>query len=98
MAGKIGGEVTRSRVSYVLNRWVLRGDEVKPNRKSRVYFGFVPGLKYMLRVVVSWDDKRLVTAFQDQTATRNFHEGNRAYFTSRYSNLEESHEDIRPLR
>ncbi len=42
----------------------------------------------MIRVVVSLDDERIVTAFLDRVATRNWNKGNRDYFARRYQSLE----------
>ena len=42
----------------------------------------------MLRVVVSLDDERIVSAFQDTTATQHWARGDLAYF-NKYADVEE---------
>ena len=62
--------VTQKMAAQVLDRWILRGVETDPDGvKSRVYFGFPQGHKSLLRVVVSLDDQRVVSAFHDRNAT-----------------------------
>lgn len=52
----------------------------------------------MLRVVVSMDDKSVISAFLDRNATINYNKGNRAYFTGRYADMEDRDGTERPLR
>ncbi len=46
----------------------------------------------MVRVVVSLDDERIVTAYQDRTATMHWTRGSRSYFRQRCEELEERNE------
>ena len=90
MVDKPHGGATKKAVAHVLNHWILSGVYTDAyGGKSRVYLGFAPGVKNMMRVAVSWDDERIVSAFQDRNAMNNWNRGNRDYFTSKYSDLEE---------
>ena len=81
--------ITKKMVAHVLDNWNLRGVRTEANgSQSRIYPGFVPRIKNMVRVVASWDDERIISDFQDRNATKQWHEGNRAYF-NRYTDLEE---------
>ena len=87
------GGITAERLEYVLENWLIRGtDTDERGRLSVAYLGFVPRLDNMVRVMVSADDERVVTAFQDSTATRNWNRGNLDYFYRRYRNAEMRYE------
>ena len=93
--------ITRRKVAHVLNNWLVRGitpDPLDPQTKSWRYYGFAPGLKYMLRVAVSLDDKRLVTVFPDRNATKAWRRGNLSYFARHHSDLEARRGTERTLR
>ena len=63
--------ITAKRVENVLENWLIRGIRTESDgRQSRCYIGVVPGLDEMVRVAVSMDDERIISAFQDRTATR----------------------------
>ena len=47
----------------------------------------------MVRVVVSLDDNRIITAFQDRVATNHWNKGNLDYFAETYQYLEVRDED-----
>lgn len=84
--------VTTGRIKRVLENWVIRGNCADSSGgRSIVHWGFVPGLRRMMRVAVSRDDKRIITAYQDRTATSNWNRGTREYFEQRCRDLEERH-------
>ena len=91
-------EITAIRVQYVLDNWLIRGIYTdRKGTRSWGYLAFVPGFDKMVKVVVSLDDERIVTAFPERTATGHWNKGNLDYFVSRYENLEIRNEnDIRP--
>ena len=81
--------ITEERVRRVLERWTIRGIYTEDDgTQSWIYLAFIPGLSKMLRVAVSIDDERIVTAFQDRTATQHWNRGNLDYFRTRYQNVE----------
>ncbi len=81
--------ITEERVRRVLEHWSLRAIYTENDgTQSWIYLAFVPGLSKMLRVAVSIDDERIVTAFQDRTATQHWNKGNLNYFSTRYQNVE----------
>lgn len=85
--------ITANRIVHVLEHWLLRGVlEEGSDRQSMNYLAFVPGLTELVRVAISADDSRIITAFPDRTATRHWNRGNRAYFTRTYRNMEERNE------
>ena len=85
--------ITAKRIERVLNDWLIRGQCVdSEGSRTITYWGFVPGLKSMIRVAVSLDDQRIVTAFPDRTAARHWNRGSREYFEGRCNNLEERDE------
>ena len=83
--------MTNARIAYVIDNWQLRGIHPDPQtgQNSRVYFAFVPSIARVVRVAVSMDESRILSAFPDRNATRNLARGNLAYFADRYRNLEE---------
>ena len=82
--------ITAGLVQRVLNDWVIRGVRTeRDDSRSTMYFGFVPGMDEMVRVAVSEDDARIITAFRDRTATRHWNRRNYQYFTHIYTDLEE---------
>ena len=85
-------EVTAPRIERVLDGWIMRGIQEIGGRESMNYMAFVPGIKDLFRVAVSMDDQRIITAFVDRTATRNWNKGNRDYFREKYRQWEEHHE------
>ena len=81
--------ITAERLEYILDNWLIRGiDTDERGRLSVAYLGFVPRLDNMVRVMVSGDNERVITAFQDSTATRNWNKGYLDYFDKRYRNVE----------
>ena len=77
--------VTPKRIERLLNEWAIRGNCVDSQGSRTVtYWGFVPGLRQMMRVAV-----RIVTAYPDRAATRHWNRGSRTYFEQRCSDLEE---------
>ena len=82
--------ITAKRIERVLNDWAIRGRCIdSQGSRTITHWRFVPGLKQMVRVAVSLDDERIVTAFQDRAATRHWNRGSRGYFKQRCNNLEE---------
>ena len=79
-------EITRERVAYVLDNWVIRGVHIE--RQSMNYLAFVPEVDTVIRVAVSLDDKEIVTAYADRTAKSNLNRGNLAYFTKKLADME----------
>ena len=91
MLDKTHEGITPERVEHTLDNWVVRGIRTSADgRQSRVYLAFEPQLSKMVRVVVSMDDKVIVTAFPDQAATTHWNERNIDYFRRHYQNLEVS--------
>ena len=86
--------ITARRVQYVLDNWLIRGIYTDSRgTRSWGYLAFVTGLDKMVKVAVSLDDERVVTAFLDRTATGHWNRGNRDYFETHYENLEIRYED-----
>ena len=82
--------VTIMMVSQVLDNWVVRGIRTAPDgEQSWNYYAFVPGRNSMLRMAVSLDDERIVSAFPDEDATEAWHRGDLAYFRRRLTAVEE---------
>ena len=75
----------------MIDSWQFRGifEDPQTGRDSRVYLGFVPELSRVVRVAVSMDETRILSAFPDRNATRNHVRGNIQYFIDSYRDLEE---------
>ena len=86
--------ITDARIAYVIENWQLRGiySDPQTGRESRVYLAFVPGVARVVRVALSMDGSRILSAFPDRNATRNLAKGNRGYFADKYRDLE-AHDD-----
>ena len=71
--------ITNGRIAFVIDNWQMRGIFADPmtGRDSRVYLAFVPGIGRVVRVAVSMDETRILSAFPDRNATRNLARGNR---------------------
>lgn len=90
MKGRRDRDITAEQVKHVLENWVIRGIRTdRYGRQSRAYFASVPGLREMVRVAVSMDDRRVITAFPDRTATTHWNRGELDYFIRNYRNLEQ---------
>lgn len=86
---KASDEVTAEGIQYVLEHWRARGICVDSrNRTTITYWGFPPGGNYMLRVVVSLDDRRIITAHRDYKAARRLDDAGRPWFAGRCRDLE----------
>ena len=48
------------------------------------YIGPAPGIRVMIRVAISMDDEKIVTAFTDRRATRALRQGDDSYFDMDY--------------
>ena len=83
--------ITNARIAFVIDNWQLQGiySDPQTGRDSRVYLAFVPGIDRVVRVAVSMDQTRILSAFPDRNATRNLARGNRDYFADKYRDLEE---------
>lgn len=81
-------EITRERVAYVLDNWVVRGVYTNPQGDSRVHYAFVPDLGKVVRVAVSMDDKEIITAFPDTRATKKWQKGELTFFANKLAKLE----------
>ena len=81
--------VTAKGIERVLDNWLIRGDCID-SRGSRTmtHWGVPPGSKTLLRVAVSLDDERIVTAYPDRAATITWRSGNIGWFTERCKDLE----------
>ena len=81
--------ITTERVAYALEYWILRGVRIdEHDEESICYIGPAPGLRGMIRVAVSMDDERIITAFADQSATRALRRGDDDYFDMEYEDWE----------
>jgi len=82
--------ITAKRIEHVIEHWVIRGNCID-SRGSRTitYWGFAPDLRRLVRVAVSLDGQRIVTAYPDRTATAHWSRGLSDYFTGRCQDLEE---------
>ena len=80
--------VTRERVAYVLENWKVRGIDTKADRDGMVYLAFVPEVNKGIRVVVSLDDKSIVSAYPDNKATKKLPAGNYAYYARKLQQME----------
>ena len=77
-------------MEHVLDNWVIRGIKTDAlGRQSMCHLAFAPQLEKMVRVAVSMDDNRIITAFPDDAATKHWNEGNLSYFVRHYQDLEE---------
>ena len=68
-------ELTEERIITVLENWGIRGIGVdRFGRPGMNYLGWVDyeGEARLMRVVVSMDDRRIVTAYLDRPATKRF--------------------------
>ena len=85
--------ITAEFVAYVLENWVIRGIKTDPSgRQSMCHWAYVLDLGKMVRVAVSLDDRRIITAFPDSAATRSWSDGRRDFFDGRCENWEERNE------
>lgn len=79
-------EINRERVEYVLDNWTIRGVNIE--HQTMNYLAFVPDVSKLIRVAVSLDDKAILSAYPDRTATLNWNEGDLTYFTNQLANME----------
>ena len=81
--------VTAARVQYALENWSVRGIcENREGNEVSTYWGFVPGRRVMLRVVVSLDDAEIISAHFDRWVTRRIAEAGRPWLRRRCRELE----------
>lgn len=94
---KIRPEVTRESVAYVLDNWAVRGIDTSKGRDGTVYLAFVPAVNKGIRVVVSMDDKSIVSAYPDSKAAKKLRDGNYAYYARKFRQMEVRNETDRPV-
>ena len=81
--------ITADGIQYVLEHWWARGICVdSKNSTTMTYRGVPPGWNAMLRVAVSPDDQRIVTAHRDYKAARRLEDAGRPWFAGRCRDLE----------
>ena len=90
-------EVTRESVAYVLDNWTVRGISTNEDGDGMVYLAFVPEVNKGIRVVVSLDDKSIVSAYPDRRATKKLRVGNYAYYARKLRQMEVRNEPDRPV-
>ena len=93
-------EITLERVTNVLNNWVVRG--IRHDCRGRQSIAFLGWIEYgsgrrLMRVAVSIDDRRIISAFLDRTATEKLNSGDMGYFQRNYERLEVRDEPDRAL-
>lgn len=82
-------EVSQKDIAYALANWRIRGIATdERGRQSRRHYAFVPEHGKVVRVAVSMDGKRFITAFIDGEATKYWHQGTQAYFSGEIANME----------
>ena len=82
-------EISHKDIAYVLANWRIRGIATDGKlRQSIRHYAFVPEHGKVVRVAVSMDGKRLITAFVDSAATEHWHQGTQAYFSREVANME----------
>jgi len=88
-------ELTEERIVDVLENWVIQGVRTDIyKRQSMVYMGWVEyeGKNRLMRVAVSMDDQRIITAVLDGTATDKMEKGDWDYFRRHYAEPDEGNE------
>ena len=82
-------EVSLKDVAYVLANWRIRGIATdERGRQSMRHYAFVPDQGKVIRVAVSMDGKRFITAFIDGDATDHWHQGSQDYFSQVVTDME----------
>ena len=99
-AVSIHNEITLERLTSVLNNWVVRGIRTDCcGRQSIAFLGWIEysGGRRLMRVAVSIDNQRIISAFLDTTATEKLNSGDMEYFQRNYEGLEVRDEPDRAL-
>ena len=81
-------EVSLKDAAYVLANWRIRGIGYSKGVPSLRHYAFVPDKNKVVRVALSLDSKRFITAFIDSSATDHWRKANMAYFAGRLENME----------
>ena len=84
-------EITLERLTDVLNNWVVRGiRQDRDGRRSIAFLGWIEhrGGRRLMRVAISIDDRRIISAFWDRKATGKLNSGDMEYFQRNYDRLE----------
>ena len=85
MRNKPHPRITAERVAHALENWTLRGVRIDSyGEESMCYIGPAPGIQIMIRVAISMDDEKIITAFTDDRATRALRRGDDSYFDMDY--------------
>ena len=93
-------EITLERLTVVLNNWVVRGiRQDRDGRRSIASLGWIEheGGRRLMRMAVSIDDRRIISAFLDKTATEKLNNYDMGYFQRNYERLEMRDESDRAL-
>jgi len=77
--------VTAGKIQQVLERWLFRCITASGCRDGITYWGSVryEGQQRLMKVVVSLDDERVVNAYLDDRATRDWRNNTRRLFDRR---------------
>ena len=90
-AERVHNEVTLERLTGVLNNWVVRGiRQDRDGRRSIAFLGWIEhsGSRRLMRVAVSIDDRRIISAFLDGKAAEKLNSNDIDYFQRHYERLE----------
>ena len=90
-AETVHNEVTLERLTGVLADWVVRGIRTdRDGRRSIAFLGWIEhrGRRRLMRVAVSIDDRRVISAFLDGKATEKLNNNDMDYFQRNYEKLE----------
>ncbi len=99
-AVSIHDEITLERLASILDNWVVRG--IRTDCRGRQSIASLGWVEYgsgrrLMRVAVSIDDQRIISAFLDTTATEKLNSGDIEYFQRNYERLEVRDEPDRAL-
>ena len=93
LRGRPHARITANGVAHALENWILRGVRIDEHgEESMCYIGPAPGIRGMIRVAISMDDEKIITAFADQRATRALKRGDDDYFDMVYGDWEKRNE------
>ncbi len=90
-AETVHNEITLERLTDVLNNWVIRGvRQDHDGRRSIAFLGWIEhrGSRRLMRVAISIDDRRIISAFLDGKATEKLNSSDMEYFQRNYDRLE----------
>ena len=87
----VHNEITLERLTDVLNNWVVRGiRQDRDGRRSIAFLGWIEhrGGRRLMRVAISIDNRRIISAFLDRKATEKLNSGDMDYFQRNYERVE----------